>query len=37
VDIEGHSSNGSIREALGLIEKKTNFFKILGSYKIEFY
>ena len=36
VDIEGHSSNGSIREALGLIEKKTNFFKILGSYKIEF-
>jgi prephenate dehydratase len=36
VDIEGHSSDKSIHEALCLIEKKTNFFKILGSYKIEF-
>jgi prephenate dehydratase len=35
VDIEGHSSDTIISEALELIEKKTNFFKILGSYSIE--
>jgi prephenate dehydratase len=35
VDIDGHSSDTIISEALELIEKKTNFFKILGSYSIE--
>jgi prephenate dehydratase len=35
VDIDGHSSDTFISEALELIEKKSNFFKILGSYTIE--
>lgn len=36
VDLEGHLSNRSVHEALCVIKKKTNFFRILGSYKIEF-
>jgi len=32
VDFEGHCENGKIKEMLGQIKEKTNYFKILGSY-----